>query len=614
MGIFGSLQWIVYLLLSLVVFGTQLFALVDALRRPASAFTAEGKLSKPIWLAILGVAAALGFLSIPSAAGSTSASSGSSRSSRRSCTSSTCARASSRTGTGAATGRPAGRAAGERRGDRRRPHRVARAAVPLAEVVRGDLVESVHTGHLVLLDADGGTLLERGDAGTVIWPRSSVKPFQAVAMLRHGLRLPPRLRALAAASHDGEPEHLAGVREILAGAGLDESALRNTPDLPLHPPAALAWQEAGTARRRSPRTAPASTRRCSRRASWRAGTRARTWSTTTRCRSRSGRPSRRRRASRSSTSRSTAAGRRSSRRPCAGSRAPSGGSPRPRSTTRFPRGRGRARHGGVPEMVGGTGRDATLAMRAVPGLVARTTGRRGVRGRAARRPCARPQGARRRVPTPAGGARRRAASSRRARRRGADGPALDALGDVPVLGAGQPVGTVRAVLDEAAADALQDRPHGPSADTARHADGVGREGRRPARDARERARRGRRRDGGGRRRDRPTGPPRARRRHARRRRRAGGDDRAQDRRAADPRGERSVLDDGAPVLVVSQFTLYADTRRADARRGTARRPVPSPSRSSTRSSTRCAPAGSRSRPDGSARTWRSTSSTTARSR
>lgn len=26
-------------------------------------------------------------------------------------------------------------------------------------------------------------------------------------------------------------------------------------------------------------------------------------------------------------------------------------------------------------------------------------------------------------------------------------------------------------------------------------------------------------------------------------------------------GERSVLDDGAPVLVISQFTLYADTRK-----------------------------------------------------
>jgi hypothetical protein len=92
---------------------------------------------------------------------------------------------------------------------------IERAAVPLAEVVRGDLVESVHAGHLVLLGADGEPVLERGDPDAVIWPRSSVKPFQAVAMLWHGLVLPPRLLALAAASHNGEPEHLAGVRERL---------------------------------------------------------------------------------------------------------------------------------------------------------------------------------------------------------------------------------------------------------------------------------------------------------------------------------------------------------------------------------------------------------------
>ena len=75
---------------------------------------------------------------------------------------------------------------------------VARGAVPLAEVVRGDLVESVHPGHLVLLDGDGAPALVLGDADAVVWPRSSVKPFQAVAMLRHGLVLPPRLLALAA--------------------------------------------------------------------------------------------------------------------------------------------------------------------------------------------------------------------------------------------------------------------------------------------------------------------------------------------------------------------------------------------------------------------------------
>lgn len=62
---FGTLQWVVYLLLTLVVFGVQVFALVDAARRPASAFTAEGKLTKPIWLGILAAAAVLGFLSLP---------------------------------------------------------------------------------------------------------------------------------------------------------------------------------------------------------------------------------------------------------------------------------------------------------------------------------------------------------------------------------------------------------------------------------------------------------------------------------------------------------------------------------------------------------------------
>lgn len=122
---------------------------------------------------------------------------------------------------------------------------VAQGAVPLAEVVRGDLVESVHLGHLVVLGPDGAVRLSLGDPTTTIWPRSSVKPLQAVAMLRSGLDLPDRLLALGAASHSGAPEHLAGVREILVGAGLDESALRNTPDLPLGRTEALAWQEAG---------------------------------------------------------------------------------------------------------------------------------------------------------------------------------------------------------------------------------------------------------------------------------------------------------------------------------------------------------------------------------
>ncbi len=52
-------------------------------------------------------------------------------------------------------------------------------------------------------------------------------------MLRLGLELEPELLALACASHSGEEFHVAGVRRILADAGLDESALQTPPDFPL---------------------------------------------------------------------------------------------------------------------------------------------------------------------------------------------------------------------------------------------------------------------------------------------------------------------------------------------------------------------------------------------
>ena len=349
---------------------------------------------------------------------------------------------------------------------------VARAAVPLAEVVRGDLVESVHTGHLVLLEPDGGTLLERGDAGTVVWPRSSVKPFQAVAMLRHGLRLPPRLLALAAASHNGEPEHLAGVREILAGAGLDESALRNTPDLPLHPPAALAWQEAGNG--------PSSiTQNCSgKHAAMLATCVVAGWDPRTYLEH--DHPLQV--AVRETVAEATGV---------AVEHVTVDGCGAPLFSTTV---RGLARAFGrlaatpqhdpgsaeaeVPRALAaihdrerGPGRAAALAMRAVPGLVAKD-GADGVYGAGL------PDGRALALKVLDGASRPRPAVLAAALRRlgaldvaGADASGLDALGDVPVLGAGQPVGAVRAVLDEPGTDAAHDAPQGLSSAAARRDDG-----------------------------------------------------------------------------------------------------------------------------------------------
>ncbi len=122
---------------------------------------------------------------------------------------------------------------------------IEKGAAPLARVRRGDLVESVHLGHLVALDAGGNAVLDVGDPEAVIFPRSALKPVQAVAMLRCGLDLDGELLALASASHSGEPGHLDGVRRILAGAGLDEDALDNTPDVPLGESGAAAFRAAG---------------------------------------------------------------------------------------------------------------------------------------------------------------------------------------------------------------------------------------------------------------------------------------------------------------------------------------------------------------------------------
>jgi len=118
-------------------------------------------------------------------------------------------------------------------------------AVPVATVVRSGFVESVHHGHVVVLDPGGQPLLSVGAPDEPVFPRSSNKPVQAVAMVRAGLDVDDELLALAAASHSGEPFHLDAVRKLLAAAGLDEADLQNTPDLPYDPQERARWLAAG---------------------------------------------------------------------------------------------------------------------------------------------------------------------------------------------------------------------------------------------------------------------------------------------------------------------------------------------------------------------------------
>ena len=111
----------------------------------------------------------------------------------------------------------------------------------LAQLVRSGLVESTHSGHLILINADGTDLLTLGDVDAEMYPRSAIKSLQAAAMVRSGLNLNDEQLALVCASHGGTVRHQEVALEILQSVGLTESDLQNTPDRPIDHEARIAW-------------------------------------------------------------------------------------------------------------------------------------------------------------------------------------------------------------------------------------------------------------------------------------------------------------------------------------------------------------------------------------
>lgn len=103
----------------------------------------------------------------------------------------------------------------------------------LVDVIRGELLESEHRGSLVVLAADGSARVALGEVVAPMFPRSSNKPMQAVGMVEAGLDLEPRLLALAAASHSGGPEHVAAAKEILALHGRTAADLQCAYGMPI---------------------------------------------------------------------------------------------------------------------------------------------------------------------------------------------------------------------------------------------------------------------------------------------------------------------------------------------------------------------------------------------
>jgi L-asparaginase II len=93
----------------------------------------------------------------------------------------------------------------------------------LVEIRRGSLVESVHRGSIAIADCDGAIRFALGDFETPVYPRSALKPIQALALIESGAAeafgLSDEEVALACASHSGEPMHTERVAAWLARIG-----------------------------------------------------------------------------------------------------------------------------------------------------------------------------------------------------------------------------------------------------------------------------------------------------------------------------------------------------------------------------------------------------------
>lgn len=102
--------------------------------------------------------------------------------------------------------------------------------LPVFELTRGRIVESIHYGALAVADSHGKLLYSNGDPQTVAFLRSSAKPFQALPFFERGgpatFGLTQKEQALICASHEGSEEHIQVVQGIQAKVGIKESDLQ----------------------------------------------------------------------------------------------------------------------------------------------------------------------------------------------------------------------------------------------------------------------------------------------------------------------------------------------------------------------------------------------------
>ena len=119
----------------------------------------------------------------------------------------------------------------------------------LANVIRGDTVESIHRGHLIAIDGNGEKVLALGSPDTVTFFRSACKAFQALPFITSGacdeFGYSDEEIALACASHSGEARHVRIAQLMLQRADLTEAHLRCGTHLPFNEKEAERMQRTG---------------------------------------------------------------------------------------------------------------------------------------------------------------------------------------------------------------------------------------------------------------------------------------------------------------------------------------------------------------------------------
>ena len=98
----------------------------------------------------------------------------------------------------------------------------------LTTLSRGGRVESRHRG-AVAVATGAATIWSSGDVATPVYPRSALKPFQALPLVEDGLDQKLGLTAqeltLTVASHSGDERHVEAAASLLAKGAIDASAL-----------------------------------------------------------------------------------------------------------------------------------------------------------------------------------------------------------------------------------------------------------------------------------------------------------------------------------------------------------------------------------------------------